>query len=68
MSDERDLGTISEVLIEGNSKKSEYDWMGRNSQNKVVVFPKNDHGLRPGDYANIRITHCTSATLLGTVI
>ncbi len=67
-SNDRDLGTISEVLIEGNSKKSELDWMGRNSQNKVVVFPKNDHKLRPGDYANIRITHCTGATLLGTVI
>jgi tRNA-2-methylthio-N6-dimethylallyladenosine synthase len=68
LSNERDLGTISEVLIEGNSKKSEYDWMGRNSQNKVVVFPKKDHKLVPGDYANIRITHCTGATLLGTVI
>jgi tRNA-2-methylthio-N6-dimethylallyladenosine synthase len=67
-SNERDLGTISEVLIEGNSKKSEHDWMGRNSQNKVVVFPKNGNNFRPGDYANIRITHCTGATLLGTVI
>ena len=67
-SNELDLGTMSEVLIEGNSKKSEHDWMGRNSQNKVVVFPKNGSNFRPGDYAKIRITHCTGATLLGTVI
>ena len=40
VSNRKDIGTISKVLIEGDSKKSEQDWMGRNSQNKVVVFPK----------------------------
>lgn len=67
-SNERDLGIISRVLIEGNSKKSTTEWMGRNTQNKVIVFPKNEYTYQPGDYVNIRVTHCTGATLLGTII
>ncbi len=60
-----DLGTISKVLIEGDSKKSPSDWMGRNDQNKVVVFPKSGNGLRRGDYALVKIENCTGATLIG---
>ena len=67
-SNERDLGIISKVLIEGNSKKSNADWMGRNTQNKVIVFPKKNYSLKPGDYVNVRVTHCTGATLLGEII
>ena len=59
----KDIGKTVEVLIEGVSKKSENDLYGRNSQNKVVVFPKGTY--QPGDYAIIEITSCTSATLLG---
>jgi tRNA-2-methylthio-N6-dimethylallyladenosine synthase len=60
-----DLRTISKVLIEGDSKKSPSDWMGRNDQNKVVVFPKSGNGLRRGDYALVKIENCTGATLIG---
>ena len=51
-SNRKDLGTVSKVLIEGDSKKSSADWMGRNNQNKVVVFPKKDHLLAKGEYAD----------------
>jgi tRNA-2-methylthio-N6-dimethylallyladenosine synthase len=64
-SNEKDLGKKVEVLIEGDSKKSNLQWMGRNSQNKVVVFDKSDTSLQPGDYAWVEITDCTQGTLLG---
>jgi len=64
-SNRNDLGTISKVLIEGDSKKSASAWMGRNSQNKVVVFPKTDKGFKKGDYALVKIEQCTGATLIG---
>jgi tRNA-2-methylthio-N6-dimethylallyladenosine synthase len=67
-SNKKDIGTITEVLIEGNSKKSDQDWMGRNSQYKVVVFPKAGHNLKPGDYAMVKVHDCTQGTLLGTII
>jgi len=67
-SNRRDLGTISKVLIEGDSKKSSKDWMGRNSQNKVVVFPKSATMLQKGDYALVKIEACTGATLIGQII
>ena len=63
-----DIGKIVEVLIEGDSKKSPDDWRGRNSQNKVVVFPKTGHARRPGDYVNVSVNDCTGATLIGTII
>ena len=66
-SNKKDVGKIFEVLIEGNSKKSTEDWMGRNSQNKVIVFPKGDHGFKKGDYVNVLVTDFTKGTLLGTV-
>jgi tRNA-2-methylthio-N6-dimethylallyladenosine synthase len=67
-SNRKDLGTISTVLIEGDSKKSSDDWMGRNNQNKVVVFPKNRSSLKKGDYALVKIEACTGATLIGQMI
>jgi tRNA-2-methylthio-N6-dimethylallyladenosine synthase len=53
-----------EVLIEGNSKKSDTHWMGRNSQNAVVVFPKTGAG-QVGDFVMVKTRECTSATLIG---
>ncbi|KIC93635.1 tRNA (N6-isopentenyl adenosine(37)-C2)-methylthiotransferase MiaB [Flavihumibacter solisilvae] len=64
-SNERDLGKIFQVLIEGESKKSESDWMGRSSQNKVIVFPKAGNAFKPGDYATVEVVDFTQATLIG---
>jgi tRNA-2-methylthio-N6-dimethylallyladenosine synthase len=67
-SNTKDLGTTTQVLIEGDSKKSNEHWMGRNSQYKVVVFPKSGTDLKPGDYAMVKVHDCTQGTLLGTII
>lgn len=64
----KDIGKTFKVLIEGNSKKSDKDWMGRTSQNKVVVFPKGDSQLNKGDYVTVTIHDCTQATLFGTIV
>lgn len=65
-SNERDLGKTFTVLVEGNSRRSDEYWMGRNSQNKVIVFPKSSYpGLKPGDYADVLVYRCTQGTLLG---
>ena len=56
------------VLIEGNSKKDENFWMGRNSQNKVIVFPKEDYDLQKADYVMVKVNDCTKGTLLGTIV
>lgn len=66
-SNKRDIGKTVTVLIEGDSKKSTADWRGRNSQNKVVVFPKAGSSYAKGDYARIKVTDCTGATLIGVV-
>ncbi|WP_421810126.1 tRNA (N6-isopentenyl adenosine(37)-C2)-methylthiotransferase MiaB [Flagellimonas sp.] len=60
------MGKIEEVLIEGPSKKSDAHWMGRNSQNTVVVFPKENYQV--GDFVNVKINDCTSATLIGEAL
>ncbi|MDH5413888.1 MAG: MiaB/RimO family radical SAM methylthiotransferase, partial [Flavobacteriaceae bacterium] len=60
------LGKIEEVLIEGTSKKSEAHWKGRNTQNTVVVFPKEHYKL--GDFVMVEIEDCTSATLIGKAV
>tara|TARA_Y100001933_G_scaffold158611_1_gene156948 strand:- start:6922 stop:8385 length:1464 start_codon:yes stop_codon:yes gene_type:complete len=60
------LGKTEEVLIEGTSKKSDAHWMGRNSQNTVVVFPKEHYKV--GDFVNVKINECTSATLIGEAV
>jgi tRNA-2-methylthio-N6-dimethylallyladenosine synthase len=67
-SNQRDLGKAFKVLIEGDSKRSASDWMGRNSQNKVVIFPKDDHPYVKGDYAWVRVEECTQATLKGKIL
>ncbi|MGZ3853426.1 MAG: MiaB/RimO family radical SAM methylthiotransferase [Flavisolibacter sp.] len=68
LSNKKDLGKTFKVLIESSSKKTDKDWMGRNSQNKVVVFPKGDKEHNPGDYVWVKITDCTQATLLGELV
>ena len=57
------LGRIEKVLVEGTSKKSDAHWMGRNAQSTVVVFPKRNYKL--GDFVDVKIEDCTSATLIG---
>lgn len=66
-SNQRDVGQTYKVLIEGNSKKDESSWMGRNSQNKVIVFPKENYDLKKGDYVMVKVNSCTKGTLLGTI-
>lgn len=63
---QRFVGQVVEVLIEKPSKKSDAHWSGRNSQNTTVVFPKG--GYKPGDFVNVLVSECTSATLIGEVI
>ncbi|AEV97567.1 tRNA (N6-isopentenyl adenosine(37)-C2)-methylthiotransferase MiaB [Niastella koreensis] len=63
----RDLGKTFKVLIEGNSKRSDQDWMGRSSQNKVIVFPKEQYQLNKGQYVMVKVTDCTVATLIGKI-
>ncbi len=67
-SNKRDIGKTFEVLIEGDSKKSTSDWMGRNTQNKVIVFPKRNYDGKKGDYVWVKVNDCTQATLLGEII
>ena len=64
-SNKKDIGKIFEVLIEGDSRKNKDFWMGRSSQNKVIVFPKEGTGLSKGDYAKVHVTDCNRATLVG---
>jgi tRNA-2-methylthio-N6-dimethylallyladenosine synthase len=67
-SNRQDVGKTFKVLVEGNSKKSDQFWMGRNSQNKVIVFPKGNNELQPGNYAAVKVNSCTKATLLGELV
>jgi tRNA-2-methylthio-N6-dimethylallyladenosine synthase len=61
-----DLKRVHKVLIEGFSKKSKEQLQGRNSANKVVVFPKKN--FQKGMYINVYVEDCTSATLIGKVV
>jgi len=63
---QRFLGQTVEVLIEKTSKRSAQEWSGRNSQNTTVVFPKGDYKV--GDFVEVKITDCTSATLIGEAV
>ena len=58
------VGKIEHVLVEGVSKKSKDDLMGRNQYNTVVVFPKEHYKI--GDLVAVLVTDCTSGTLIGT--
>jgi len=63
---EQHLGKIEEVLIEKESKKSNLEWSGRNTQNTTVVFPKEHYKV--GDYVLVEMKECTSATLKGKAV
>ena len=65
-SNKRDLNKTHKVLVEKASKKSTEHLSGRNTQNKVVVFPKGN--FQPGDYVDVFVTDCTIGTLIGTSI
>ncbi|MEO1436198.1 MAG: tRNA (N6-isopentenyl adenosine(37)-C2)-methylthiotransferase MiaB [Bacteroidota bacterium] len=64
---QKDIGKTFKVLIEGTSKRSEDDFKGRNSQNKMIIFPKKE-GLKPGDYITVKVFDATSATLKGELV
>jgi tRNA-2-methylthio-N6-dimethylallyladenosine synthase len=61
-----DVGKVHKVLVEGFSRRSEDHLQGRNSANKVVVFPKGN--FRKGQYVHVRVTDCTGATLMGEAV
>ena len=67
-SNKKDLGKTYKVLIEGESKKSDREWMGRNSQNKVIIFPKGEDLLQKGDYVWVKVEQCNKATLKGQIV
>jgi tRNA-2-methylthio-N6-dimethylallyladenosine synthase len=60
------LGQTVEVLVEKTSKKSENDLSGKNSQSITVVFPKENYKI--GNFVNVKITNCTSGTLIGEAL
>ena len=61
------VGKTVKVLIEGFSKKSDKEYRGRNDENAMVVFPVTAT-VKPGQYANVYVERCTSATLIGKII
>ena len=63
---QRHIGQVQRVLVEGFSKRSNDFLSGRNDQNKTVVFPKGNH--QKGQYVNVLVTDCSSATLRGEVV
>ena len=67
-SNRNDIGRTFKVLIEGNSKRSDKDWVGRTSQNKITVFPKGNADYKKGDYVWVTIQDYTRATLLGIIV
>lgn len=65
-SNARDLGRTVEVLIEGTSKRSRDQWMGRTSQNKAAVLPRGNYHI--GDIATVKVVSTTAATLICELI
>ena len=65
-SNQRDIGKTFKVLIEGKSRRSDDFLQGRNSANKVILFPKENSS--PGHYVRVRIDRCTGATLIGQTV
>lgn len=65
-SNQKTLGNIYTVLIEGVSKRSDQQLIGRTPQNKTCVFDAK--GYKIGDYVNVKVTSCTSATLIAEIV
>lgn len=61
------VGKTIHVLVEGTSKKSDKDYCGRGDSGAMAIFPIVD-GIKPGDYADVLIEKCTSATLIGKIV
>lgn len=61
------IGKTYEVLIESTSKRSDEHWNGRNSNNKVIIFPKGNYSYQKGDYVMVKVTDATSSTLIGEI-
>ena len=61
-SNRRDVGKVFRILVEGPSKRNAAELCGRNSAGKMCVFPDTEH--RAGDYLDVRVLSCTSATLI----
>jgi tRNA-2-methylthio-N6-dimethylallyladenosine synthase len=62
----KDINKVHHVLVENVSKRSDKHLSGRNDQNKVVIFERENY--KPGDYVNVLVTDCTPATLLGKAV
>ena len=60
----KDIGQTFEVLIDGESRRSKDEWRGRNSQNKVMIFPKTEVG-QPGEYVMVKALSTSKTTLRG---
>lgn len=60
------IGKEVVVLVEARSKRSDQDWMGKNDQHVVTVFPKEHY--KPGDLVRVRISQATTTTLIGTAL
>lgn len=65
-SNKRAVGKTFKVLIEGDSRRSDTEQKGRNSQNAMCVFPKSNH--KPGEYVNVLVKDCTAATLIAELV
>ncbi|REK51308.1 MAG: tRNA (N6-isopentenyl adenosine(37)-C2)-methylthiotransferase MiaB [Bacteroidetes bacterium] len=65
-SNKKDLNKVHRVLVESISKKSDEYLSGRNTQNKVVVFPREN--FKPGQYVDVLVHECTPATLIGKAV
>ena len=63
---QNEVGNITEVLVEGEAKKEEGHWFGKNPQFKTVVLPKD--GTKPGEFVKVRIERGTPHTLMGEVV
>lgn len=65
-SNRNDIGKVFRVLVEGPSKKNPEELCGRSGSNKMCVFPGGGH--KAGDYVNVEVVSCTSATLIGKLV
>ena len=64
-SNQNDVGKVFRVLVEGPSKKNPEEFCGRSGSNKMCVFPCKGH--KAGDYVDVKVQSCTSATLIGEI-
>ena len=65
-SNQNDIGKTFRVLVEGPSKKNPEELCGRSGSNKMCVFPGKGH--KAGDYVDVKVLSCTSATLIGELV